>query len=346
MSLPVAKSELSKDEFIQSYGYTLIGPAGGDCGPRQYYRVAKNERTAIVMDGVPDAVNTLPDHLQSDFIRIADWLRGQGIRTPEIFEADLENGFLLIEDFGSTTVKAAAEQNPSQERDLYEKAVNILIQTKELDDGAFPNYFDTLVNRGHRRVLDWFYPAIRERQIDAVLFDDYKAAWREIEHNLPLCPRGFLHGDFHAENLMVLEDGTLGVIDFQGAMSGAMPYDLGNLLEDARRSLPKNLQTHLKLAYLNSLNAEDRDGFDAWYRILATQFHCRVIGQFIKIPIQTGNHIYLDYLPILARHIQAALSDPIMEPLSVFFSDIGLGFDDVPEIVTNRVKQFIRDDAI
>ena len=38
----------------------------------------------------------------------------------------------------------------------------------------------------------------------------------------------------------------IGLLDFQGAVSGPLPYDLANLLEDARKTLPKPLKAKLK----------------------------------------------------------------------------------------------------
>ena len=41
-----------------------------------------------------------------------------------------------------------------------------------------------------------------------------------------------MHRDFHCRNLLVLEDGYPGIIDFQGAMFGPITYDLVPLLRD------------------------------------------------------------------------------------------------------------------
>ena len=41
--------------------------------------------------------------------------------------------------------------------------------------------------------------------------------------------------DFHAENIVLLDDGALGLLDFQDAVAVHPAYDLASLLHDARR---------------------------------------------------------------------------------------------------------------
>ena len=49
----------------------------------------------IAMDAPPEKENSQP------FVEISRMLRDGGVRVPEIFEVDLEQGFLVLEDFGA-----------------------------------------------------------------------------------------------------------------------------------------------------------------------------------------------------------------------------------------------------
>jgi aminoglycoside/choline kinase family phosphotransferase len=69
-------------------------PIQGDASYRRYFRVRVNGESRILMDSPPNLENASP------FVDIAGRLRAAGLHAPEIFLADLEAGFLLLEDLG------------------------------------------------------------------------------------------------------------------------------------------------------------------------------------------------------------------------------------------------------
>jgi len=174
---------------------------------------------------------------------------------------------------------------------IYSAAVDVLEHLKSQDCPLqLPHYFESHVHAGHQKIIEYYAPTKLKNMGDVLA--GYHAAWAEIEAAAPLCEMGFVHVDFHAENLMWLADDSagsrIGVLDFQGAMNGPLAYDLANLLEDARIDIGDELRGEI----LSRQSAETRH----WYRILATQFHCRVIGQFIKMANEDGKHGYLKYI--------------------------------------------------
>ena len=305
-----------------------------DGSTRRYVRAHKDGKTAIFMDcaGPPT-----PGHALADFVRIGGWLRDIGLRAPEIYEYDAAQGYALVEDFGDVSLKKALGQGEDPAR-LYGRAAEILNHLgKQSCPLSLPDYHESHVHQGHRRVIDWYLPAVKKRRNPDGALQVYQAAWKDIEQSLPPCPRGFLHIDYHAENLMVLPGGTIGILDFQGAMHGPLPYDLANLLEDARLDVPADIRAAI-------LQAHD-ESFRLWYRVLGTQFHCRVIGQFIKLALRQGKTHYLDNLPRLQRYIRDALADPVLRPLRQYFSEIDLDFEAKNDLNVAEIADFIQDDA-
>lgn len=185
-------------------------------------------------------------------------------------------------------------------------------------------------------MVDWYIPAVTGKVNDAGLIDDYLSVWAEIENSLPMVPQSFLHIDYHFENLMWLPDRDglfrCGVLDFQGAMVGPAPYDLANLLEDARVDVPEDLRLTMLDRFCADMSAEEKENFMNWYRVLVTQFHCRVIGQFIKMAKQDGKTRYLDYLPRVAGYLHQGLKHPVLQPLQQWFDEQGIDFAAVPDI--------------
>jgi len=315
--------EGSREMFLNKYNWNIEKPVGQDSSIRRYFRISKGQQTAILMETVPDgSEHATPGHGLGDFIRISQWLNNVGLKAPAVYEHDLEHGYAILEDLGDMCFREAACSGEDIEQ-LYGLAADVLKHLSEQNCPLdLPSYYESHVHRRHRRVVDWFMPLATGRKNENGLVEDYRAMWEEVENSLPAMQEGFLHIDFHAQNLMWLPNEKslqqCGILDFQGAMRGPLPYDLGNLLEDARADVP----VELKAKVLNILSEDQQ----AWFRVLTTQFHCRVIGQFLKQAVMDENTSYLPYLPRVQNHLKEALQDPALHPVARWFKEQGIDF--------------------
>lgn len=293
------------------------------------------------MEAIPDHTGAFtPGHKVSDFIRLSLALRKAGINAPEILAMDEHEGFLLLEDFGDLSVYQALEHGEDPDV-LYAAATDVLIQLKDnipANTLTLPSYYDGHVHKGRQRIVDWYIPATRSAQNSDGLVESYLAAWDAVEKQLPPCPMGFVHGDYHAQNLMRL-DNELGVLDFQGAMWGPLPYDLANLLEDIRRDVPADIRAAMIKRY------DGDEAFASWYRVMATQFHCRILGQTLRLAIAGGRPDFLKFIPRVQTYIRDALQDPILKPLALWMREEKVDLAAEGCFEPARVRPFIRSDA-
>lgn len=344
-----------REAFLVRTGWSAanISAVGEDSAFRRYFRLqATNGHTAILMEAVPDgSAYVTPGHNMKDFIRISEYLRGLGLRAPDIFEVDSEEGYMLLEDFGSTSFKMALDAGHDR-TELYALATDVLKflhQNAKAGDIVLPEYYASHVHTGRRRLVDWFMPVQKGVPNRDGLAEEYLAVWDSIEKSLPPVPQGFLHIDYHFENLMWMPDKAdkdrCGILDFQGAMTGPVPYDLANLLEDARVDVPADLRQAMLDRFCEGMDAVAEQNFRNWYRVLATQFHCRVLGQFIRLAVRDGKPRYLQHLPRVAGYINEGLKDPVLAPLKSWLDNHGVSFDKVPDIDPAKVRPFIRPDA-
>lgn len=344
-----------RETFLVRTGWkdAALSTVGEDSAFRRYFRLqAQDGRTAILMEAVPDGgAYATPGHSLKDFIRISSYLSGLGLKTPDIYEADMAEGYLLIEDFGSESFKMALDHGVSRQ-ELYEIATDVLkflrVKVKP-GDIVLPEYYASHVHTGRRRLVDWFVPAQKGVLNSDGLVDEYLAVWDSIEKSLPPVPQGFLHIDYHFENLMWMPDRTdmsrCGILDFQGAMTGPVPYDLANLLEDARVDVPSDLRQAMLDRFCKGMDATEEKNFRDWYRVLATQFHCRVLGQFIRLAVRDGKPRYLQHLPRVAGYITEGLKDPVLKPLKDWLDKYDVRFDQMPSIDPVKTQNLIRPDA-
>lgn len=327
-------------QFLSTHGYAGLHAIAQDGSSRRYFRVHKGEQSAVLMVAPPG--HSSPGHQISDFLRIDSWLRGIGLAAPEIYAADESIGLVLLEDFGDVSFKQALVQGRTPE-ELYALAGHVLNEMQAADCPLdLPDYWHSHVHKGHRRIIDWYLSAVTGRVAPDGLADEYLDVWRGIESQMPApAPQGFLHIDYHGENLMWRAGHSglarCGILDFQGAMRGPLPYDLANLLEDARIDIPADLRDFILSHY--------DENYRLWYRVLGTQFHARVIGQFIKLAL-AGKPQYLDYIPRLHGYLREGLKHPLLLPLQSFLSAAGLDFAKAPPAIDLvKIKPLIRPDA-
>ncbi len=339
-----ASRENERKAFVRAHvpdDFT-IETVGADWASRRYLRVRAGDKAYVLLESVPDHLPTATmGHKLSAFIRINKLLHEKAIHVPEIYAADEKEGYVLLEDMGDTTVNAALNAGGDQ-YDLYGAATNVLVDLRDrIDPGDlcdFPKYKDSYIRKGRRRIVDWYIPATRNEINSDDLLAGYLKAWDDVALALPPPPIGFMHGDFHPGNLMLLKDGTCGVLDFQDAMAGPTPYDLANLLENIRRDVPHDIYDAMMQRYGGD------EAFMSWFRVMATQFHCRIIGQVIRLAVVSGKNELLQYMPRIQNYIREGLKNPVLKPLADWMNaekvDLqAMSFD--PE----KIRPYIRSDA-
>jgi aminoglycoside/choline kinase family phosphotransferase len=110
-------------------------PASSDASFRRYFRIKAIEGQFIVMDAPPEKENIEP------FIRVAELLANSNVNVPTIFQQNLTEGFLLLEDFGS---HCFLDQLTSENvNTLYQSALDALFKLQSathLLDSSLPLY--------------------------------------------------------------------------------------------------------------------------------------------------------------------------------------------------------------
>ncbi len=322
-------------------------PVTADWSVRRFFRLKDEKRSAILMQSYPDHhPQSLVGHKIQDYVRIGNYLRTQNIRVPEIYAVDDDLGCLLVEDFGDVSMHDALKTQ-SRSLALYQSAGDVLKSLSQLviNDLSLKNYTDTHLFTGKRRFVDWFLPSYFDRSVTDSEMGIFTKAWDEVESNLPAIASSFQHGDYHPHNIMVQKDNTLGLIDFQGALFAPLPYDLVNLLDDARRLVPHEIKKEILRARCENFTIQEKESFEAWYAVMAAQFHFRVIGQAYRLAIRDGKTRLFDIVPVLQYHILQDLAHPLLRPLRTVMMDLKIDLERAAQFDVVRIARHIRNDA-
>src|SRR5689334_23182991 len=141
---------------LRSRAFTLA-PASADASFRRYFRVTLSERSAlapesatfVAMDAPPPQEDCRP------FVRVAALLAAAGINAPAVHAQDVERGFLLLTDLGTTTyLQALDEHNASA---LFADAMDALVRWQlATREGELPQYDAALLRRELMLFPEWY----------------------------------------------------------------------------------------------------------------------------------------------------------------------------------------------
>lgn len=301
--------------FLADAGWdgAAIVPLAGDASFRRYFRVLDGGRRAVLMDAPPPHEDPRP------FIAIAEHLLADGFAAPKILARDLEQGLVLIEDFGDLRVKEHLDAEPDTELAVYARAIELLADLHRLPAADVPPYDRAVYQREAGLLTEWYCPAIG-LDVDA---DAYVRAWDAV---LPIVeqsasPTVTVLRDYHAENIMLIDGPAahgLGLLDFQDALAGHPAYDLVSLLQDARRDVPVEVEAAM-LAHYKAVANPPAD-FDAAYAVLGAQRNAKIIGIFTRLWKRDGKPRYLSFLPRMWGLLERDLAHPALAPVADWFA--------------------------
>lgn len=274
---------------------------GSDAGFRRYFRYQQPSHW-LAVDAPPATEDT------TQFLAIAKLIAAQGVRSPRIAAADANQGFLLVEDMGNRLFfNTITPENADQ---LYDQAIATLLQLQRCRDDVslIPRYDRALLRRELDIFSEWFVGKLLGYELNTSEQQLLDKLFSQLEDNSLTQPQTFVHRDYHSRNLLLLDDQSLGVIDFQGALWGGVTYDLVSLLRDCYLRWPADKVKNWALDYrLRAITAGiipnvSETEFLRWFDWLGVQRHIKVLGIFARLNLRDGKAGYLHDLPLVIRY--------------------------------------------
>ncbi len=335
--------------FLDQTGYGEVPRRRmeGDASTRVFERLILDDHTDVLMnaprraDG-PPVRNGKPysaiAHLAEDivpYVALAQGLRDRNLSAPTILQADLDHGFLVMEDLGNERIVAGDPPAPIAER--YEAAVDLLISLhrRKLPERLpvapqveyrLPHYDIDAFLIEAELLLDWYLTASQAKVADRVR-DEFVGLWREALKPAIEAPPTWVLRDYHSPNLLWLPDresvARIGILDFQDAMMGPPAYDVASLLQDARVDVPESLEVALLSRYARARLYDQRfdaPAFARLYATLAAQRATKILGIFARLNRRDGKPQYLRHIPRLLRYLERSLAHPDLAPLRAWYA--------------------------
>lgn len=280
-------------------------PLTGDAGFRRYFRFQYQNESYIAVDA-PVALSN-----NQAFLTVQQILQDVGVNVPKIIHADLKLGFLCLSDFGDLVI--ADQLSDSNMEQYYAKAIvelKKMLTSSSSSVANLPLYDEKFIFTE----LDIFNEWLLEKHLGIHLTADEKIALKhcfdELVSAIVEQPKVFMHRDYHSRNIMQLDNGELGVIDFQDAVNGPVIYDLVSLLRDCYVRWPNNLIAPLMENY--RLQVQDyfsnetitQEKWQYWFDLTGLQRHIKASGIFARLYHRDSKAGYLADIPLTLRYIQ------------------------------------------
>ena len=305
-------------EWLKTTPYKshTIEIASADASFRKYYRLTDGDTTVLLMDSSLEKESLKP------FLDVTKKLLHVDINAPKILEQNLEDGYLIIKDFGNTHYLNILDENNF--KTLYSKAIDCIIEMQKADVAGLPTYDKEFLHVEMDLMKDWYL----EKKLNLKLNDSQKeliATTLDAISDVVLeQPQDvFVHRDFHSRNIMITPNNEIGVIDYQDAMNGAITYDLVSLLKDCYIEYERENIEKLVLELRDKKNLDvDDETFIKWFDFMGMQRHIKVLGIFSRLHLRDNKDGYLKDIPLTLKYLlnTASRYDETKE-LAEFLSD-------------------------
>ena len=319
----------------------------GDASSRAYEKLTRaNGDSAILMispprpdgpavrDGKPySAIARLAEDI-APFIGMDNGLRAQGFSAPRIIASDLVTGLAIIEDFGAEAVT----RDGAPVADRYAEAVAVLARLHRLNlpgsvpvangqNHDIPPYDLEALLIEAELLADWYVPHIGKTRLTPTARNVFTSLWRYRLRVILGAPTTWTLRDYHSPNLIWLGGrnglSRVGLIDFQDCVLGHPAYDVASLLQDARITVPDDLEVRLLGHYARLRRMQepefDMSAFAGAYAILAAQRATKILGIFARLDKRDRKPHYLVHVPRIEAYLRKNLAHPLLLELKAWY---------------------------
>ncbi|MFT5599648.1 MAG: aminoglycoside/choline kinase family phosphotransferase [Chitinophagales bacterium] len=313
------------ERWLNSLGYLnyTLTSASEDASFRSYQRLQQGASSWVVMDAPPDKEPC------DRFIEIATKLSQAGLSATEVLEKNLELGFLLLTDLGTTPYLSVL--NADSKDALYADALAALLRMQvNVSSQDLSKYNPALLSREMDLFHDWFLLELLGIQLNESQQKHWNLIKQTLIQNALEQPQIFVHRDYHSRNLMKIDIGNPGIIDFQDAVCGPITYDLVSILRDCYIDWPIDEVESLALDYYRAAKAAalldvEPQQFLRWFNLMGIQRHLKAVGIFSRLKIRDGKSGYLNDIPRTLNYLcQVSELEPSMTAFRDLIAELNL----------------------
>jgi len=287
-----------------------IQPASADASFRRYFRVMHDGKSYIIMDAPPEKEDSEP------FVRISGYLADIDLNVPRVIERSVEKGFYLLTDLGrSVYLEHLTDDSADKFYSDAMHALSVMHQAGHQYRNALPVYARELLHTEMSLFSDWYLGRHHQVELNDDQLTILESTYALLSTSALEQPNVFVHRDYHSRNLMLLDTGNPGILDFQDAVWGPVTYDLVSLLRDCYITWPRQRveswvkQYYAQLSTTSLLEDVTEAQFLRWFDLMGIQRHLKASGIFARLNYRDGKPGYLNDIPRTMDYVFSVASD-------------------------------------
>jgi aminoglycoside/choline kinase family phosphotransferase len=276
-----------------------------------------SDRIYFRVEGEPVCIATSNKNIKENqtFLRFSEHFKKCNCPVPEIYAVSTDESIYLQEDFGDTSLLNELELNGYTEHvyGLFKQSLQQLAHMQIKGHGHF-NYEWCITSQefGKQAILAdllyfkyYFLDALKIPYDKEKLVDDFEVLSIYLAR---VDLKYFMFRDFQSRNVMV-KDGKVHFIDYQGGMKGAVQYDVASLLWQAKAELPDEWKNNLLDFYIdcaeNVLQSKiDRTRFISQYNGYVLIRLLQVLGAYGFRGLFERKAHFLTSIPLALRNLR------------------------------------------
>lgn len=273
-----------------------------DASFRKYYRLKSFNHSGIVMDASLQKESLVP------FIDITHRLQEAGVKIPEIFNYNIDDGFLFMEDLGSTHLYNKLDEDFEP---FYRKAIDSIVKMQNTNVEHLPIYDAKFIKFEMDLMEEWYLNQHLGIMLNQTEQQRLFVILNNIVTEVMSQPQGlFVHRDYHSRNIMIAESSDdIALIDYQDARVGAVTYDLVSLCRDVYVEFESKYVNEMALYFRDKKGLSvDDETFIRWFDFMGLQRHIKILGVFARLSIRDGKNAYLNDIPLTLKYIKSIAS--------------------------------------
>lgn len=275
---------------------------------RIYFRIYAGNQTYI-------ATHNLNKRETQTFIYFSRHFKQAGSPVPDILVVNSEDTLYIQEDLGTESLLNQLEQFGHGDKvyGLFQKSLSALASLQiNGDRGLDYSWCLTAREFGKQAILSdllyfkyYFLDTLQLPYDKQAMLDDFDALSTYLTHTQH---KYFMFRDFQSRNIIV-NNGEVSFIDFQGGMKGALQYDVASMLWQAKAELSEDWKNSLLDYYMDQVdkllpNAIDRTLFVSQYNGYVLIRLLQVMGAYGFRGLFERKAHFLASIPLALRNLK------------------------------------------